>query len=352
MKQGCSELARRRPRPGFALPAVLAVTGVVTIVFLVAITALANLTAEAAAARARLRFMEHALTAEANITLMAATEPFAPQGMEIGGLRRVSEFLGATPSYASGLPVAELWLDGRPYGLEVGNSMLVVGLRDQAGLINLSLLDEAGLDRLAEATGISPSVRRDLWPRLQDYIDADDLESLNGAEAGDYTDGGPANRKLLTGQEWLSILGVRDAIDVTRWRRLRDEVVADATEASANINTASSQTLQIRFGLTETEAQAVIAARERAPILSMADVGPIVGRDIGVDPLGIYAYPSGRIIFTIRDTQSSWIYRGRLALTPGDPDQPFWIDQTETFEGPRRTRADPSDAPAFPYAPD
>lgn len=347
-----SDVARGGPRPGFALPAVLAVTGVVTIVFLVAITALANLTAEAEAARARMRFLEHALTAEADLTLMVATEPFAPRGMEIGGMRRVSEFLGATPSYASGLPIAELWLDGRPYRMEVDGSTLVVGLRDQAGLINLSLLDAAGLDRLAEDTGIPSAERRDLWSRLQDYIDADDLETLNGAEARDYSDGGPANRKLLTGQEWLSVLGVREAIDVRRWRALRDEVVADPSEAAANVNTASAQALRIRFGLSESEARAVITARERGPILSMESLGAIIGRDLGVDPLGIYTYPSGRIVFTIRDTQSPWIYRGRLSLTPGDPDQPFWVDQTETFEGPRRTRADPSDAPAFPYAPD
>jgi hypothetical protein len=148
----------RASRPGFALPAVLAVTGVVTIVFLVAITALANLTAEAGAARARIRFLEHALTAEADITLMTLTEPFSPRGMEIGGLRRVSEFLGASASYSSGLPIAELRLDGRPYRMDVAGSTLVVGLRDQAGLINISRLDESGLDRLAEAAGMT--VRR------------------------------------------------------------------------------------------------------------------------------------------------------------------------------------------------
>lgn len=339
-------------RPGFALPAVLAVTGVVTIVFLVAITALANLTAEAGAARARLRFLEQALTAEADITLMALTEPFSPRGMEIGGLRRVSEFLGMTASYSSGLPVAELRLDGRPYRMDVAGSILVVGLRDQAGLINISRLDEGGLDRLAEAAGMTPAQRRNLWPRLQDYVDSDDLKTPNGAEARDYADGGPANRKLLTGQEWLSISEVREAIDPLRWREIRDEVVADSTEASSNVNTASAETLQIRFGLTPAQAEATITARERDPILSVTDLEAIIGRDLMADPLAIYTYPSGRIAFTIRDTRSPWIYRGRLTLTPGDPDQPFWVYQTETLEGPRRTKADPTDAPAFPYAPD
>ncbi|MGN7099928.1 hypothetical protein, partial [Brevundimonas diminuta] len=64
-----------QPRRGFALPAVLAVTGVVTLIFLVAITALASLTAEAAAARARVRFLQRAMTAEAALAYMAATCP-------------------------------------------------------------------------------------------------------------------------------------------------------------------------------------------------------------------------------------------------------------------------------------
>ena len=71
-----------RPRAGFALPAVLAVTGVVTLIFLVAMTALSSLTAEAASARARVRFMTRAMTAEAMMVYMAATEPTAPAAAE------------------------------------------------------------------------------------------------------------------------------------------------------------------------------------------------------------------------------------------------------------------------------
>lgn len=338
-------------RRGFALPAVLAVTGVMTIIFLVAITALASLTSEAQSARARVRFMERALTAEAAVTMIAATEPFSPRGIEIGGARRVSEFLGQTAGVSSGLPPADLRMDGRPYRTEIQGQTLLVSLQDQAGLINVSILGQAGLDRLAEETGLSRAVRRDLWPRLADYVDSDELVRVNGGEAGDYPVGGPANRKLLLGSEWLSVLGVREAIDPARWRALRDDVVADSTEAAQNINTATPAALRIRFGLTETEARTTITARERDPILSATDLGAIIGRDLGVDPLAVYAYPSGRIIFTIRDTRSPWVYRGRLSYTPGDPDQPFWIDQTQIYEGPNRARAQSDDAPVFPYAP-
>jgi hypothetical protein len=56
---------------------VLAVTGVVTLIFLVAMTALASLTAEAASARARVRFIARALTAEAMMTFPQREEKWA-----------------------------------------------------------------------------------------------------------------------------------------------------------------------------------------------------------------------------------------------------------------------------------
>ena len=336
-------------RGGFALPAVLAVTGVVTIVFLVAITALASLTAEANAARERVRFMQRALTAEADLTMMAVTEPFSSSGLEIGGQRRVNEFLGLKPSYASGLPLADVELDGRPYRVE--GEDLALSLQDQAGLINLSLLDEAGFMRLAGAAGASSELKRSLWPRLQDYIDSDSLETPGGAEESEYADGGPANRKLIQGSEWLSVLGVRDNIEPSKWRALRDDVVADATEGAGNVNTASLNTLEIRFGLTSSEARAVITARERQAILSLPALEALIGRSLAVDPAAIYTYPSGRIAFTLRDARSTWAYRGRLTLSPGDPDQPFWIDQTAIYQILRQTRIDASNVPAYPYAP-
>lgn len=264
----------------------------------------------------------------------------------------MSDFLGEIPSQGSGLPKAFVAMNGTPYRLDLGSTPLLIGLRDQAGMINVAKLDATALDRLGAEVGIVGAERRDLWARLRDYTDDDDLTRPGGAEIRDYGDSAIANRRLLSGPEWLSVLGVRQSIDARRWRAIRGEIAADNTEGTTNVNTASSTALQIWYGLTPVEAASVIASRDQAPIISIAQVEGIVGRSLAVDPLGIYTYPSGRIIFTIRDTQSPWIYRGRFIMTPGDPDQPFWIDQAEIFEGPNRTRVDPGDAPAFPYPTD
>ncbi len=336
-------------RQGFALPAVLAVTGVVTLIFLVAITALSNLNAEALSARARIAFLERALSAEARVTFVAETEPFGPLGLRIGGLRNVNESVGLMPTETSGLPQADLRLDDRPYRMTIGEDEVVVRLQDQAGLLNLAKLEDEGLRRLALAAGVAPAQIQGMIARYKDYIDPDDLKQINGAERRDYAVGRPADRTLLIGGELLSVMGVREAVDPRRWRALRRDLIADYQEFPSNVNTATAQTLEIRYGLTPEQAQAAIAAREDRTLLSLDDLGTIAGVTMPSWE-GIYAYPSGRIVFTIDDERSRWTYRGRIAISPGHPERPFWIDQTELSEQRvREPGTETRDAPEFPY---
>lgn len=343
-------MARSEPclRKGFSLPAVLAVTGVVTLIFLVAITALASLMAEAASARARVRFLERAMTVEATIAYIVATEPFAPRGIEIGAPRRVDLILGQAPDQSSGLPPAELRLDGRPYSVDL-NGPLSVSLQDQAGMINIGRLDDDAFRRLMLALGVAASEARDLRARYIDYVDADDLKQVNGAEKRDYEGGGPPNRGLIRPTEWLSVLGARTTVDPARWHALRPDLAHDPAEGSVNLNTATPRALEVRFGLTAQQAEAAIEARNAAAFSTISDFNAATGAAIPDYVLALYTYPSGPIIYTIRDGRSAWVYRGRLAPTPGDLEQPVRIDQTELLEAPGRARAETLNATRFPY---
>lgn len=335
-------------RSGFALPAVLAVTGVVTLIFLVAITALATLTAEAASARARVRFVQKAMTAEAAIAYLAATEPIRSQGFAIGRQRLGNPFGIADPIGGSDLsPIADLRLDGRAYRLNIDGPILVA-LQDQAGLVNVQRLNDEEYRRFVEQAGVPDAGAARLRARLADYVDPDDLKSLNGAEREDYPSGGPANRFLLRPSEWLSVLDARASVDPGRWRDLRPDLASDPTDTVVNVNTMTARAMQIRFGITESQAQAAIAAREDAPFLSLNDFAAASGAVVVPDVFQLYTFPSGRILFVIRDGRSPWIYRGRMTLTPGGLEQPLWIDQTETMEAPRRAVAETSDAVEFP----
>lgn len=340
--------SRPPQRAGFALPAVLAVTGVVTLIFLVAITALSNLNAEARSARARVAFLQRALTAEARVSFIAQTEPFGPMGLRIGALRNVNEIAGMTPTESSGLPQADLRLDNRPYRMGVGGDQVVVRLQDQAGMINLARLDNESLSRLMVDAGVAPNEIQGLISRYLDYIDADDQKQVNGAERRDYSLGRPANRPLIIPGEWLSVMGARAAVDARRWRALRPDLAIDYQEIAANVNTATALALQIRYGLSAEQARAAITARETTPLLSLEDLASVSGVSLPFSE-GIFAYPSGRIIFTIQDEGSRWVYHGRIAISPGHPDRPFWVDQTELTEQARNPGTETRDVPEFPY---
>lgn len=339
-----------RLRPGFALPAVLAVTGVVTLVFLVAITALASLMSEATSARARVRFMQRAFSAEALVAYMIATEPTVSQGVGVGAARSPDDMSGEGAASIAGGEVTFVRADGRPYALDMGGP-LILQMQDQAGMVNLAYLSDDQHDRFMARIGAKPEFSRVFQARYQDYVDADSLKNLNGAERTDYDGDGPADRRLLRPEEWLSILGARDAVDMKRWRSLRYELAFDQRSASFNANTATAGSLDILFGLNSDQVKALNRAREAAPLSSTMDFIAASGLSSGLDYDRSYTVPSGRFVLRIDDGRSSWTYRARLTLTPSGLEQPLWIDQTEMTEAPRKAVADTSDAVRFPYAP-
>ncbi|WP_145915871.1 type II secretion system protein GspK [Brevundimonas naejangsanensis] len=344
--------SRARRRSGFALPAVLAVTGVVTLIFLVAITALASLSAEAASARARVRFLQRAMSAEAALSFMAATEPTRAYGFGVNDIRQTLEMEGPQqePSNVSGVPVEKVMADGRRYTMDV-DGPLVLRLQDQAGLINTAQLFGQPHERFLESAGVQPGERQALIARYTDYIDSDDLRQPNGAERADYADGGPANRRLIRPTEWLSILGARQAVEPKKWRALRDALAADATSATQNVNTAGPAALAVWFGLNDSQIETLMRVRAERPLTSLYDVASVTGAVLDLDQEQIFTYPSGATILTLHDTRSAWVYRARLTLTPFGLEQPLWIDQTELTEAPKRARADTTDAIRLPYAP-
>jgi len=346
---------RLRPRhEGFILPTVLVTISVVTLIFLLAMTALASLTREAAEARARVRFLQDAMTFEARLALLGATERLGPTGLLIGAPLPPGEFQTLSPeedaAFRAGMAAArDLRFDGRPY--RIGDSA-AVRIRDQAGLINISRLTGVEMERLMSRLGASSSEARAISAALADYLDPDGIPTLNGAEASDYPagSGGPANRPLRSVDEFLNVLGVRAAIDRGSWRALRPVLTADHLAFRGNINTASSDALQIVFGLTERQAEAAISARERAPFYTLDEVVTATGAAIRTDVEIAPVYASGRSIYTVEDFRSRWTYTGRLVLTPSHPERPFWIDLTELGQA-QDPITDLEDAPEFPSAP-
>lgn len=339
---------------GFVLPTVLVVTSVVTLIFLVAITALASLQREAGLARARVAFTQQAMTAEARLTYLGTTERTAPFGLLIDAPPPPGEFQNLSQAeqaaFDAGMANAtELHFDGRAY--RYGESGLI-RMQDQAGMVNLSRLPSQAMGRLLARLNVSAADARSLEAALADYADRDDLRTANGAERPDYPSGGegPANRPLRHVDEFLNVLGAREAVDMAAWRELRPFLAADATSPQLNVNTADLEALQILFGMSETQARTAIRARQVRPFYSLEQAAGDTGAPLNTDPEIASVYPSGRIIYKMEDRLSRWTYTGRLTLTPTNSERPFWIDRTE-FNEARRSDPEPVNVPEFPAAP-
>ncbi len=147
------------------------------------------------------------------------------------------------------------------------------------------------------------------------------------------------------------MLGLREAVDGPRWRALRGDLATDTTQIVGNVNTMTPLAMQVLLNLTETQAQAAVRARETRTFASLEEFAAAAGATLIGDIETLYTAPSGRLVMTIRDARSPWVYRGRLTLTPGGVEQPFWIDQTELLEAPGRAVADVSNADRLPYTP-
>lgn len=344
--------ARGRPidRQGFALPAVLAVTGVVTLIFLVAITALASLTAEANSARQRVSFLQRALSAEATVAFMAATEPLRVDGVRINGQVDIDELMLEGEERADGELTHLIRTDGRPYQMDM-KGPLVLRLQDQAGLINLNQLERDSFDRFLRLLGVNEGQYEVLYARFTDYRDMDQFRQPNGAEQPQYAGARVPNRPLIEPSEFLSILGVADQVDPRNWRRVEPGLVADSSRSIFNMNTATPHALEVRFDLTQSQIERLIAARETLQIRGGIDAETAIGQPLMWDADISYANHSPSLKLSFQDSQSRWVYRSRLTLNPYQPDRAIWIDQPQLLEAPARARTDITDAAQLPYSP-
>lgn len=341
----------RRSREGFVLPAVLVVTGVVTLIFLVAVTALAAMTREAMDARERVAFLERALTAEAVTAFLITTEPTTSQGLAPGG-SRVDESRPqalSDPEQASAPTGVQtiIRLDGRPY---VDTDLrLVIRLQDQAGLLNIAALDPYAWRRFIGALGLPEGSAQAWRDRLEDYVDSDSLRRPEGAEGADYPGGGPANRHLVRPSEWLSVLGLRETIGVRRWQAVSRFVTYDERTFSFNPNTAPPFVLKVYFGMSDEQASRIVAAREGRAFETLEEMLAAGGVSYAGDSMA--TFPNGRILFEFKDENSRWAYFGRMRFIPAHMERPVWIDRTEIRQLDRRASPGQTDSDEFPYAP-
>jgi type II secretory pathway component PulK len=326
-------VGRRRAPPGFALPSVLFVVAMVTLVFLVAIEALTSLAVETRRVKTSVAFQADALSLEARSAFLASTRPLGRSGV-----------LRDDPN----APVL-LALDGRPY--DAGPD-LTLSAQDEAGLINLDNISAAGQARLFAAMGVSAPDQSVMADRLGDYMDVHDLKRPLGADVADYARAGlagPPKGSLVRRGQLLGLLGWDQMVGAPLWRAFADNVTADPSSTATNINTATAATLEVLYGLTPDQAQLAVAGRAAAPYGELEDLGRTVGMALPSDAERSYTMPNGRFALKVEDADAGFIYRSRLILSPDDATRPFWVvESTLSQLSPAERASVPAHAPHFP----
>jgi type II secretory pathway component PulK len=317
-------------KAGFALPAVLFVVAMVTLVFLVAIESLTSLANETRAAKRGVLFQVQALSLEADVAYAAATRPLGPAAV----MRAAEPNAGALFS-----------LDGAPYD---ASNDLTVATQDEAGLINIDDLPIAAMPRLFAAIGVSRDGQIMMTDRLADYLSGGDLKRPEGAKADDYLHAGlppPPDGPLRRRDQLLGVMGWSDMVDRAAWRSFADNVTADPTSITANINTATPAMLEVVYGLSPVQVQAALARRAQAPFTALSDMGRSVGLGLPADAELVYTMPSGRFAVKIENKSAGLAYRSRILLSPADAERPFWIVEPAVSSLTAAEKASPPDAP-------
>jgi len=263
--------------------------------------------------------------AEAVSLYLFLTRPRSFRGVE---LLTVPQLRSSRPtSPAEPVPSAESYirLDDHPYRL----NDVVLRFQDARGLINLNFGSTDDLFAVLGIFGVASEDRGPLIAKLQDYIDADSLTRLNGAEAPQYEDAGlepPANAPLRTPWEVQRILDwdkIKEiAAEDTRWSL----VTSTEPATGFNVNTAPRALLSLMPWMTQEAVDNVISWRNTQPITSSWQFGLLTGIRMPEGPSRFTPFPSDSLVLTL--SARNWPLERRVALraTPLAADRPWTID--------------------------
>lgn len=326
---------------GFALPAVLLLLAVVSLVLLTVVQAVRTLGVQARETVDQTRFETLALSLQARAAFAVAT---AAPG---------ADSLALDPATAVGRD-ARLRVDGQDYAAGWGEDLLL-SVQDEAGLINVDALTPAARQALFLELGATPPQARIMADRLGDFLDPDHLRRPDGAEALDYAQAGlpPPADGPAPSLSWLpGVMGWSDVVDERRWRALRGAMTADPFGGDFNPNTAPPTAMRVMYGLAPSQVQAVMARRRTAPFASMEAFGRAAGVRLVGDAERVYGLPNGRFVATVTSRSSGLRRRVRILLTPEDQERPIWTQEARLEVAPADERTQfPRHAPPVPFAP-
>lgn len=235
--------------------------------------------------------------------------------------------------YRRGSRMGDIEIDGRYYRTADGS---YVRYQDAGGLFNLRRASATEVIGLLRALGVADGQAATLADTLLDYIDADSLVRLNGAEAPDYSAAKlppPRNAPLLMPTELQRIAGWRE-LDAATMRAVLDLVYVGTINA-VNRYTVKAPVLAAIGGADIDVARALLAQREPGTPLAIESL-PNVARGSFLSAGRYITLPSTTILLTICPPLVAWCQHIGLTATPDGGEAPWHVDYSI-----RQMRPDP-----------
>jgi general secretion pathway protein K len=297
-----------KPQNGFALAAALWLLAGLAIV-----VSLVNDTARTSAERVRqLRertdFVRSSLATRAQVLYFAALATPQANGFGSGG--------------------ASVIADETPYKAD---PLSVVRLQDLGGLVNLNSFSRPILERFLEICGVEQTQVPYLVDALEDYIDEDDLQRINGAERDTYSQlnkPSPRNALLLSVDEIWQVHGWSALKKTWSSNGCTHALTISGTGLSSSINLATAPLLVLKAaGVDEASAQDIVSAR--VDINQLAERTNLANAQSGNS--GMFGFGAGAVRGELRVTHEHatlpWVMGYTLKLSLDKDDTPWSFTQ-------------------------
>ena len=239
----------------------------------------------------------------------------------------------------------ELGMAGQVYAGLGGTRFSV---QDEGGLVTVNVPELPLFTALLAHVGIAANDIERIVARVGDYVDEDDVLSLNGAEWHDYRQRGvppPLDWIMASPLELGKVLGVEALLTPAQWRRLWPLLTVRPV-FGYNFNTMRPEILAALLDLDEAGIRAVLEEREKGPISRLGQIAMLSGKHLDVDEMEVQLYPTRFLRIAVwHEDDASRLLSG-IELTPLGESMPWRKDYR--YSEPVRIHDDsrtPRDAP-------
>ncbi|MCY3814655.1 MAG: type II secretion system protein GspK [Gammaproteobacteria bacterium] len=164
----------------------------------------------------------------------------------------------------------EVALAGETYA---GLGDVLFAIQDESGLVPVNSPVYPMLRAALETVGVSRANATRLISRAKDYVDTDDLPTLNGGERYEYSRRGlppPPNWLMATPMELEQVQGFSDLVTRDQWQRLRG-MLTMRQATSPNFNTMPADI--VRAVLDDQAAADILALRASGSVVRTLPYG-------------------------------------------------------------------------------